>query len=72
MRVLPDECLPRRFADEFPERFDAFLTIDAGISLQQNAASLAIGVIALKAQSNRIEDRERIEVPSAPRSASSR
>ena len=38
------------------ERFDAFLTIDAVISHQQYVASLAIGVIALKAQSNRIED----------------
>ena len=91
MRVLLDECLPRRFADEFPEhevrtvasegwrglkngelltraaeRFDAFLTIDAVISHQQYVASLAIGVIALKAQSNRIE------APSAPRPTSTR
>jgi len=36
--------------------FDVFLTVDAGIEYQQNLGSLALGVIALKARSNRIED----------------
>jgi hypothetical protein len=81
MRVLLDECLPRRLKDDLPEHdvrtvpdagwkgrkngellalaaghFDVFLTIDAGIEYQQNLGSLALGVIALKARSNRIED----------------
>jgi hypothetical protein len=81
MRVLLDECLPRRLKDDLPEHdvrtvpdagwkgrengellalaaghFDVFLTVDAGIQYQQNLGSLALGVIALKARSNRIED----------------
>jgi hypothetical protein len=81
MRILLDECLPRRLKDDLPEhdvltvpdagwrgrkngdlltlaagRFDAFITVDTGIEYQQNLASLAVGVIALRARSNRIED----------------
>jgi len=81
MRILLDECLPRRLMDELsghdvctvPDagwkgrkngellalavgRFDVFLTIDGGIEYQQNLGSFAIGVVALKACSNRIED----------------
>ena len=81
MRILLDECLPRRLRDELPEHevrtvpdagwkgmkngellqlaaghFDVFLTVDAAIEHQQNIGSLALGVIALKAHSNRIED----------------
>ena len=37
-------------------QFDAFITIDAGIAYQQNIESLSLGVIALKARSNRIQD----------------
>lgn len=37
-------------------RFDVFLTVDAGIEHQQNVAGHAIGVVALEARSNRIED----------------
>ena len=36
--------------------FDVFLTADAGIEYQQNLGSVALGVIALKARSNRIRD----------------
>ena len=58
MRVLLDECLPRRPKDDLPEHDgrDVFLTVDAGIEYQQSLGSLALGVIALKARSNRIED----------------
>jgi predicted nuclease of predicted toxin-antitoxin system len=81
MRILLDECLPRRLKDELPEHevrtvpdagwrgrkngellqlaagcFDVFVTVDAGIEYQQNPASIAVGVVALKARSNRIED----------------
>ena len=81
MRILLDECLPRRLKDELPEHdvrtvpeagwqglkngellalaaghFDVFVTIDAGIAYQQNMATIALGVIALKARSNRIQD----------------
>jgi hypothetical protein len=81
MRILLDECLPRRLKDDLSEHdvqtvpdagwkgrkngellalavghFDVFLTVDAGIEYQQNLGSLALGVIALKARSNRIED----------------
>jgi hypothetical protein len=81
MRILLDECLPRRLRDELaghfvrtvPDagwkgrkngdllalaagHFDVFLTIDAGIEYQQNLGQLALGVIALKARSSRIED----------------
>lgn len=81
MRILLDECLPRRLKDDLPEHdvrtvpdagwkgrkngellalaagdFDVFLTVDAGIEYQQNLGSVALGVIALRARSNRIED----------------
>jgi len=81
MRILLDECLPRRLRDELPGHevhtvpdagwkgkkngellvlaaghFDVFLTVDAGIEYQQNLGQLALGVIALKARTNRIED----------------
>ena len=37
-------------------QFDVFITIDAGIAYQQNMESLSLGVIALKARSNRLQD----------------
>lgn len=36
-------------------QFDVFLTIDAGIEYQQNLEQLTVGVIALRARSNRVE-----------------
>jgi hypothetical protein len=81
MRILLDECLPRRLEDDLTEHdvrtvpeagwqgrkngellalaaghFDVLLTIDAGIGFQQNPATLELGVIALNARSNRLED----------------
>jgi hypothetical protein len=81
MRILLDECLPRRLKGELPEhevhtvpdcgwqgkkngelltlaagQYDAFVTVDAGIEHQQNLGSFAIGVVALRAKSNRIDD----------------
>jgi hypothetical protein len=80
MRILLDECLPRRLRDELAEhevrtvpemgwagkkngellalaagRFDALLTIDAGIAFQQNVGAAALGVMALSAPNNRLE-----------------
>ncbi len=81
MRVLLDECLPRKLKLEFrghdvvtvPEmgwsgikngpllqlasgQFDVFVTIDRGISYQQNLAALVIAVVILAAKSNRLGD----------------
>ena len=36
--------------------FDAFVTMDKGITYQQNLESIQIGVVLLEAQSNRYED----------------
>jgi hypothetical protein len=69
MRILLDECLPRRLKDELPEhdvrtvpdagwkgrKNGELLTLAAG-QYQQNLGPVALGVIALKARSNRIED----------------
>ena len=40
------------------ERFDAFLTTDRGIPHQQSLVRYDIGVVLLKARSNRFEDSE--------------
>ena len=81
MRVLLDECLPRRLKHELPEhdvrtvpemgwasksngellelaagRFDAFLTVDRGIQYQQNLSNVRLGIIAMHASSNDIDD----------------
>jgi len=37
--------------------FDVFLTVDASLEFQQNVSGLEVAVIALKARSNRLEDR---------------
>lgn len=72
MRVLLDECLPKRLKSRLgnhecrtvPEigladaDFDVFLTIDAGIPLQQNLTANPIAVILLHAKSNRFPDLE--------------
>ncbi|MDE0325135.1 MAG: DUF5615 family PIN-like protein [Candidatus Poribacteria bacterium] len=36
--------------------FDAFVTMDQGIPNQQNLSEIEIGIIVLKAESNRFED----------------
>lgn len=36
--------------------FDAFITMDKGIPHQQNLSNLKIGIVLLKARSNRYED----------------
>ena len=82
MRVLIDECLPRKFkthlqsyqCETVPEAgfagkkngellllaaqagFDAFLTMDRGIEYEQNLASSKLGIILLRARSNRLVD----------------
>jgi len=50
MRILLDEC------SLAAGRVAVFIAVDTGIEYQQNLASLAVGVIALRARSNRIED----------------
>ena len=84
MRVLLDECLPRRLKADLaghevttvPEagwagtkngellrlaaaRFDAFVTIDQGFTVQQNLAALTgsqMGVVTMQAPTNRLEE----------------
>jgi predicted nuclease of predicted toxin-antitoxin system len=36
--------------------FDVFLTMDSGVEFQQNLQSLAIGILIVRAPSNRFED----------------
>ena len=36
--------------------FDVFLTMDSGVEFQQNLQSLAIGILIIRAPSNRFED----------------
>ena len=38
------------------DEFDAFVTMDQGIPNQQNLSEINIGIIVLKAESNRFED----------------
>ena len=81
MRVLLDECLPRRLKFELPGhdcrtvpemgwasiangellalaagQFDVFLTVDQNIAFQQNIPTQQLGIIALRAPSNDIDD----------------
>lgn len=88
MKVILDECLPKRLISYFPnyevttvplaglagykngkliaaiERdFDVFLTIDSSLSSQQNLKDIALIIVVVRAQSNRIEDL----IPLAPR-----
>ncbi|HVG95580.1 MAG TPA: DUF5615 family PIN-like protein [Chloroflexota bacterium] len=89
MRVLLDECLPRRLKADLaghavttvPEagwagtkngdllrlaaaRFDAFVTVDQGVTFQQNLAATLrgsrLGVVVLQAPSNRLEELRRL------------
>ena len=82
MRLLIDECLPRKLknhlqsytCETMPEAgfagekngdllllaaqagFDVFLTMDRGIEYEQNLASSKLGIILLRARSNRLPD----------------
>ena len=81
MRVLLDECLPRKLKNDLsghdartvPEmgwagkkngellqlaarQFDVFLTIDRSLDYQQNISFVHIGIIAMAARSNRLDD----------------
>ena len=40
------------------EEFDVFVTMDKGIAHQQNLSSLALGIVVLRAPSNRYQDTE--------------
>jgi hypothetical protein len=81
MRVILDECLPRRLGLELgghavltvPQAgmagmangellariqgsFDAFITIDQNLAAQQATTNFSIGVVVLRAPSNKFED----------------
>lgn len=81
MRVLLDECIPRRLQRDLeghdactvPEmgwaskknsellrlaakEFDVFLTVDRSLIYQQNLQGIPIGIISLRAKSNRLLD----------------
>ena len=81
MRVLLDECLPRRLKRELPGteartvpecgwagltngellakavgQFDVFLTVDRHLATQQNLSAFGIAVVAMRAQSNDLDD----------------
>jgi predicted nuclease of predicted toxin-antitoxin system len=81
MRVLLDECLPRRLGLELTghfvstvqqagwagisngklltliaDNYDAFLTVDKNLAVQQITDALPFGVIVLRASSNRLAD----------------
>ncbi len=80
MRVLLDECLPRRLGRELaghdvvtvPDmgwagktngeflrlmqgQFDVFLTIDQGMTYQQNLSNVSVAIVVLAAANNRLE-----------------
>lgn len=80
MRVLLDECVPRKFAQFLPghecvtvpragwagikngrllalaeAEFDAFVTVDRNLSIQNPTSGLKIGVIIIKCPSNQLE-----------------
>jgi predicted nuclease of predicted toxin-antitoxin system len=80
VRVLLDECLPRRLASELPGhyvrtvpqqgwngkkngellalaagQFDVFITIDLNLQYQQNLVGSPLGILVLKAESNRFD-----------------
>jgi hypothetical protein len=81
MRVLLDECVPRKLRNELPghqvktvadmkwagtkngallqlasSEFDALVTVDQGISYQQNLAAFTIALVIIQAPSNDIKD----------------
>ena len=51
------------------EHFDVFVTVDRNLSFQQNLGSYPIGVIVLKANTNRLSDLRRL-VPALLRAIS--
>lgn len=80
MRVLLDECLPRRLGQELaghdvvtvPDmgwagktngellrlmqgRFDVLITVDQGMTYQQNLRDVSVAIVVLAAASNRFE-----------------
>ena len=64
MRVLLDECVPRKIRSELPSHnvqtvaseFDVLLTVDQGIPYQQNIGGLSLALVIIKAPSNDIDD----------------
>ena len=56
MRVLLDECLPKRLRRELVDHFDIFLTADRNLSYQQDVSSFNIAIVVLVARSNRLEE----------------
>jgi len=61
MRILLDECIPRRLKRYLllklaESEYDVFLTLDKGVQYQQNLSDRKIGVVVVRALSNRIED----------------
>jgi hypothetical protein len=81
MRVILDECLPRRLSLELightvttvPKagfsgklngellalidgHYDAFITVDKNLSAQNKVAKLSLGVVVLRARSNKLAD----------------
>ncbi|MGH8021442.1 MAG: DUF5615 family PIN-like protein [Opitutaceae bacterium] len=81
MRVVLDECLPRRLGKlltghevaTVPElgyagkkngellsllagKFDVFVTVDSNLPAQQNMSRHSIGVVVIRASSNRLDD----------------
>ena len=83
MKVLIDECLPRRLTKALIRheaktvqqmgwsrksngellalmtgQFDVFVTIDSNIIFQQNLRNLPVGLVVLRAKSNKFEDVE--------------
>ena len=66
MRVLLDECVPRKLRRELPEHdallrqaaaeVDVFLTVDQGIPYQQDLPGLNVALVIVRAPSNDIKD----------------
>jgi len=82
MRILIDECIPRKFKNGLTEHecktvpeagfsgkkngellslaeergFQVFVTVDKGIEFEQNLAGRRIGILILRAASNRLAD----------------
>jgi predicted nuclease of predicted toxin-antitoxin system len=81
VRVLIDNCVPRRLADRISGhevaaavdlgwadltngrlldamagKFDALITVDAGIPFQQRLSNRPFAIILLRARSNRLQD----------------
>jgi hypothetical protein len=70
MRLLLDECLPKRLKSRLARagksngelltlaggHFDVFITIDAGLQYQQNLSAVTLSIVLLRAPSNKLED----------------